>query len=56
MQENISRNCAPLIPSNDLMSNFFYVTVLTFFLSFGCWFVKQSLFNDLLVTINFKRI
>lgn len=32
------------------------ITVLTFFLSFGCWFVKQSLFNDLLVTINFKRI
>lgn len=31
MQENTSRNCAPLIPSNDLMSNLFYVTVLTSF-------------------------
>lgn len=31
MQENISRKWAPLIPSNDLTSNLFCVTILTSF-------------------------
>lgn len=31
MQENISRKCVLLIPSNDLMPNLFYVIILTLF-------------------------